>query len=80
MSGVVTFVTGAMSVVIAYALFSIKTNEYEEIEETEDVSNVSTKRYELSCQTCRKLKFHIEVSNRVFECCKCHRRIFLTAS
>jgi uncharacterized paraquat-inducible protein A len=70
----VNFALGVMSVLLAYAFFS--TSEEEE-EETELVVNgLSTKLRELSCQTCRKLKNHREVEPGVFECVKCHRRIY----
>jgi uncharacterized paraquat-inducible protein A len=71
----INFCLGVMSVLIAYAMFS--DNQLEEAEEAEvRINGVSSKLIELSCQTCRKLKNHREVEPGVFECVKCHRRIY----
>lgn len=76
----VSYLTGAMTVLLAYAMF--KSHEEEETEliegETESSLAVSdfTGRYvTLSCQTCRKLKKHKEISPNVFQCVKCKRHV-----
>lgn len=70
----ISFATGCVTVLLAYAMFSQQ--HLEEEEETELVINGSGKLREFSCQTCRKLKNHREVEPGVFECVKCHRRIY----
>lgn len=35
------------------------------------------KRVTMSCQTCRKLKTHIEIEPYLFECVKCKRKVDL---
>jgi hypothetical protein len=79
MSSTVAFITGVMFVLLVYALFSMANLESDELvfEGEENGIGLSNRKYELSCQTCRKLKAHIEVEPRVFECCKCHRRTYL---
>jgi hypothetical protein len=72
----ISYITGVMSVLLAYALFSSSTEE-EDISEPEFVVNgVPNRLREFSCQTCRKLKNHREVELGVWECVKCHRRIY----
>ncbi len=64
----------------AYFLFkSNKVENYDEIEENDDieVNDHKVRRVELSCQTCRKLKWHKEIETYLFECMKCKRRIDL---
>lgn len=79
----VSFTTGLLSAVFAYSLFSQKENdEIEEVEEeVEDdlvINDGSTGRHvTMSCQTCRKLKKHKEVSPNLYQCCKCKRHVDL---
>lgn len=79
----VSFTTGLLSAVFAYSLFSQKENdEIEEVEEeVEDdlvINDESTGRHvTMSCQTCRKLKKHKEVSPNLYQCCKCKRHVDL---
>lgn len=83
MSNFIIYMTGVMSAFIAYALFMHGTEEdlEEEIEESGlTVNTVSGRLMELSCQTCRKLKRHREIEDRLFECTKCKRRIDLRRS
>lgn len=83
MSGWVSFITGGMTVLIAYALFS--NNEEEEFEMVQEdpggnefFVNSSTGRYvTLSCQTCRKLKKHQEIGSNLYQCTKCKRHVDL---
>jgi hypothetical protein len=76
----VSFLTGGMTVVLAYALFSshhegeleLESNHTEK--ELNVVLNGFTSRYvTLSCQTCRKLKKHKEIEPNVYQCTKCKR-------
>ncbi|WP_226677154.1 hypothetical protein [Mesobacillus jeotgali] len=83
----ISFSTGLLSAVFAYALFSQKENdEIEEVEEEleEDdlvINDESTDRHvTMSCQTCRKLKKHKEVKPNLYQCCKCKRHVDLRAS
>ena len=79
----VSFTTGLLSAVFAYSLFSQKENdEIEEVEEeVEDdlvINDESTGRHvTMSCQTCRKLKKHKEVSPNLYQCCKCKQHVDL---
>jgi acetyl-CoA carboxylase beta subunit len=84
----VSFISGGMTVLLAYAMFT-GDNEEEVIEtesETNEVGtdlvvNDSSGRYvTLSCQTCRKLKKHKEVKPNLYQCTKCKRHVDLRAS
>jgi PHP family Zn ribbon phosphoesterase len=76
----VSFISGGLAVLFAFALFH---NEKEEIEmEQERVVGDgfagTTGRYvTLSCQTCRKLKRHQEIEANLYECSKCKRLVDL---
>lgn len=83
----VSFVTGGMSVLLAYAIFTSGNEEEEtemEIEENVEtdlvVNDFSGRHVTLSCQTCRKLKKHKEVQPGLFQCTKCKRHVDLRAS
>ncbi|MCM2535016.1 hypothetical protein NDK43_25080 [Neobacillus pocheonensis] len=76
----ISFITGGMSVVLAYSLFSSGQEEEMEAEfnEEETVANAVVKDFAgryvtLSCQTCRKLKKHMEIVPDVYQCTKCKR-------
>jgi hypothetical protein len=76
----VSYMTGVITVLIGYALFSSGQNEELDLEEEEFGSSIldndGTGRYvTLSCQTCRKLKKHKEIRPNVFQCAKCKRHI-----
>ncbi|QIZ08484.1 hypothetical protein HFZ78_18690 [Priestia megaterium] len=81
----VSFITGGMSVILAYVFYSVGIKDSEELVAEEVLSsdvvvNDSTGRYvTLSCQTCRKLKRHREVRPNVFQCMKCKRHIDISA-
>ncbi|WLR54268.1 hypothetical protein LC048_17730 [Mesobacillus subterraneus] len=81
----VSFSTGLLSAVFAYALFSQKEEVIEDLEvelEEEDlvINDESTGRHvTMSCQTCRKLKKHKEVTPNLYQCCKCKRHVDLRA-
>jgi hypothetical protein len=71
---------GGMTVMLAYAFYSIGTElgEEEMVEgsQADLVVNDFNGRYViLSCQTCRKLKRHKEVEPNLFQCTKCKRHI-----
>jgi NAD-dependent SIR2 family protein deacetylase len=74
----VSYVTGAMTVLLVYAMFTSYVEEEPELvgEETESSLAVNdfTGRYvTLSCQTCRKLKKHKEIEPDIYQCTKCKR-------
>jgi hypothetical protein len=80
----VSFITGGMTVILAYALYSVgmesEEEEFEEVPESDLVVNDFSGRYvTLSCQTCRKLKRHREVRLNVFQCMKCKRHVDISA-
>jgi acetyl-CoA carboxylase beta subunit len=78
----VSFITGGLTVLMAFALFSVGANEDEELvtEESDLVINEGSGRHvTLSCQTCRKLKRHREIRPNVFQCCKCKRYVDISA-
>ncbi|MFS0822195.1 hypothetical protein [Bacillus sp. 1P02SD] len=74
------FVSGGISFMFAYFLFTgERENDADDSEENDDieVNDHKTRRVELSCQTCRKLKWHREIETYLFECMKCKRRVDL---
>jgi hypothetical protein len=76
----VSYVTGAMTVLLAYAMFTSHEEEETELVEGESESSFAgndfTGRYvTISCQTCRKLKKHKEIQPNVFQCVKCKRHV-----
>ncbi|MBY0144270.1 hypothetical protein [Neobacillus niacini] len=78
----VSFITGGMTVIMAYAVFSTGAEEDEELvtEDSDLVINEGSGRHvTLSCQTCRKLKRHREIRPNVFQCCKCKRHVDISA-
>lgn len=81
----ISFATGAFTVLFAYALF--KEDVVEEHDEEMDldqdeveINDFSSRHVTLSCQTCRKLKRHKEVTPNLYQCVKCKRHIDLRAS
>ncbi len=82
-----SFVSGIVSTLFAYALFT-GDNEDEVLElETEtddeeelDVHDFKSRHVILSCQTCRKQKRHKEIEHNLFQCVKCKRHVDLRAS
>lgn len=73
----VSFISGGISVLVAYALFSSSNKEEMQEElglETDLVVNGPAGRtVTLSCQTCRKLKRHREIEPDLYQCTKCKR-------
>jgi hypothetical protein len=72
----VSFITGGLSVILAYAFFSAGDDEEVEILEPGNglvVNGVSKRFFQISCQTCRKLKNHREIEPNVYECTRCKR-------
>jgi acetyl-CoA carboxylase beta subunit len=83
----VSFITGGMTVLIAYALFTSHDDEKVDVNAEPDegetnlvVNDFSGRHVTLSCQTCRKLKKHKEVQPGLFQCTKCKRHVDLRAS
>lgn len=71
----VSFVSGAVIVGFAYALFS---DEYIDEEIEEEGNTIYTGRsVVMSCQTCRKLKRHREIEPSLYQCPKCKREVDL---
>lgn len=77
----VDFLTGAISVGVAYALFKgsddviIKSdNDNEDFEVNEEGPG---RLVTMSCQGCRKLKKHREIEPNLFQCTKCRRYVDL---
>lgn len=78
----ISFITGGMTVIFAFALFNSGPEEDMEEEVIEPTSesdleiNGPSGRYvTLSCQTCRKLKRHKEIHTNLFQCTKCKRHV-----
>lgn len=78
----ISFSTGILSAAMAFALFSGSEKEDVEIDEEMDSAecDYSVRHVTLSCQTCRKLKRHKEVSHNLFQCVKCKRHVDLRVS
>jgi acetyl-CoA carboxylase beta subunit len=76
------YILGILTVVIAYAFYDAGREEEVDTEEESNlvVNDFSRKLYQMSCQTCRKIKNHREVEAKVYECTRCKRRTDLTAS
>ncbi|MDQ0412753.1 hypothetical protein [Mesobacillus stamsii] len=84
----ISFTTGLLSAVFAYALFS-QDNDIDSDDPIEDeddneelvINDGSPGRHvTMSCQTCRKLKKHKEVKPNLYQCSKCKRHVDLRAS
>ncbi|MFP7300516.1 hypothetical protein [Neobacillus niacini] len=75
----ISYITGGMTVILAYAFYSVgMEDEEEELGEEENnvvVNDLSGRYVTLSCQTCRKLKRHKEVKLNLFQCTKCKRHV-----
>ena len=80
----VSYITGGMTVILAYAFYTVGMEDEEEelaVEENNVVVNDFSGRYvTLSCQTCRKLKRHKEVEQNLFQCTKCKRHVDIRVS
>jgi NAD-dependent SIR2 family protein deacetylase len=80
----VSFITGGMTVIMAYAFYSVGIDDEEDelgVEENNVVVNDFSGRYvTLSCQSCRKLKRHKEVEPNLFQCTKCKRNVDIRLS
>jgi acetyl-CoA carboxylase beta subunit len=79
-----SFITGAITALFMYALFTSDKEYVEEIEEVDgeeiEINDFHTRHVTISCQTCRKLKRHKEVKPNLFQCVKCKRHTDLRAS
>jgi hypothetical protein len=73
----ISFTTGALTTLFAFAIFSQDKEEFKTEEEGLTVHTTSGRLVEMSCQTCRKLKRHREIETDLYECTKCKRRIDL---
>jgi hypothetical protein len=80
----ISFFTGGMTVILAFALFTGGQEDDMEVEIIDPVSEgdlvvngLSGRQVTLSCQTCRKLKRHKEIQPNLFQCIKCKRHVDL---
>lgn len=72
----VSFLTGGMTFMFAYFLFTAERNEDDEPENEDlEVNDFNNRYVTLSCQSCRKLKKHIEIEPNLFQCVKCKRLV-----
>jgi hypothetical protein len=75
----ISYITGGMTVILAYAFYAVGVDDVEEEIGTEVdnvvVNDFSGRYVTLSCQTCRKLKRHSEVEPNLFQCTKCKRHV-----
>lgn len=71
----VSFCSGVVITLFAYALFNQEDYIEEEIEEGNTIYTGRT--VTLSCQSCRKLKKFREVEPNLYECPKCKRQVDL---
>lgn len=71
-----SFVTGALSVSFAYALFKDHDMEDPPVED-EDYEELTGRHVTLSCQSCRKLKKHREIELNLYQCTTCKREVDL---
>ncbi|MGD7021800.1 hypothetical protein ACQCVK_04355 [Rossellomorea vietnamensis] len=81
----VSFGTGVMSTIFLLAIWpeNKDLDEVEEVvgqEEDLEINDSSARHVILSCQTCRKLKKHKELSQNLYQCVKCKRHVDLRAS
>ena len=78
---IISFGTGAILMAFVMGLFS-SDEEVDEEEKTHSDglaihSSDGKRRVTMSCQTCRKLKIHVELEPYLFECVKCKRLVDL---
>ncbi|WP_045520304.1 hypothetical protein [Neobacillus niacini] len=80
----VSYITGGLTVILAYAFYAVgMEDEVEELAVEENnlmVTDFSRRYVTLSCQTCRKLKKHKEVELNLFQCTKCKRHVDIRVS
>lgn len=80
----ISYITGGMTVIFAYAFYAVGMEDGEEELEVEEnnimVNDFSGRYVTLSCQTCRKLKRHKEVEPNLFQCTKCKRHVDIRVS
>jgi acetyl-CoA carboxylase beta subunit len=80
----ISYITGGMTVILAYAFYAVGMEDEEEELAVEDnnlmVNDFSGRYVTLSCQTCRKLKRHQEVEPNLFQCTKCKRHVDIRES
>ncbi|MED1472634.1 hypothetical protein [Bacillus salipaludis] len=78
----ISFISGCVSVLFAYALFTSDKEKNEIGLEgpggNELIVNSQSGRYvTLSCQTCRKIQKHTEIEDNLYQCTKCERHVDL---
>lgn len=72
----ISLMTGVVLTLFGFALFQSDDYIDEEIEDSGNVIYTGKKKV-LSCQTCRKLKTHVEIEPNLYQCPKCKREIDL---
>lgn len=75
---IVSFLTGALSMAFALALFSVDDAAVPDVaQEEENEAGHTGRTVVLTCQTCRKLQTHIEEESNLYRCKKCGRYVDL---
>lgn len=79
-----SLIVAGFSVLMVYALFSEELPEAapkrELKSESFPINDSKERKVVLSCQTCRKLKNHIEIEPNLFQCVKCKRQVDIRVS
>jgi acetyl-CoA carboxylase beta subunit len=73
----VSFICGGMTVMMAYAFFHSGQDKEMAADPSSGEKESSGRYVTLSCQSCRKLKRHLEIEQNLYECSKCKRLIDL---
>jgi uncharacterized paraquat-inducible protein A len=79
-----SFITGGISVLFTYLLFTTNKEEEDALEEELDaeepelvVNDFTSRHVKTYCQTCRKIKSHKEIQKDLYQCTKCKRQVDL---
>jgi uncharacterized paraquat-inducible protein A len=76
-----SFITGGITALFMYALFTSDKPEIIEEENLEkdeiEINDFSTRHVKTYCQTCRKIKSHKEIQKDLYQCTKCKRQVDL---
>lgn len=78
---ITSFIVGFMAACLIGSFFNDDKPEKEEVYEDEiKIHDYPGRKLILSCQTCRKLKNHMEVEPGLFQCVKCKRKVDIRVS
>jgi hypothetical protein len=72
-----SFMIGSITALFAFGLFTSKVDEVMETDDSLQVNDFSSRRVVMSCQSCRKLKPHVEIEPDLYQCPKCKRHVDL---